>query len=221
MPLLIKVCGLSTEETIAATIEAGADLIGLNFHPSSPRLVSLERAAKLADFARTRIGIVALVVNADDGRLAEIASAVRPDLWQFHGSETSERIRDVRAISGIPVIRALGVSTSADLAAVTAYKQVADHILLDAKPPKDAAYPGGHGRPFDWGLLSSLPPGAPFMLSGGLSPENVGEAIRTIRAMGLSLQGVDISSGVESAPGVKDCGKIKAFIAAVREADAA
>lgn len=196
-------------------------MIGLNFHPSSPRFVTLEHAARLADFARARIGIVALVVNADDGRLAEIRSAVSPEVWQFHGSETFERIRDARAVLGMPVMRALGVSSSADLAAISAYKQVADYVLLDAKPPKDAAYPGGHGRPFDWNLLAALPPGLPFMLSGGLSLANVGEAIRKIRGMGLSLQGVDLSSGVESAPGVKDLAKIKAFVAAVREADTA
>ncbi|MGL5448503.1 MAG: phosphoribosylanthranilate isomerase [Rhabdaerophilum sp.] len=220
MSLLIKICGLSTEESVETAIAAGADMIGLNFHPKSPRYVSLERASALANLARGRTKIVALVVDGDDSRLAEIASAVVPEMWQFHGTERYERLRDVRSVFGLPIMKALGVSEAADLQAVRNFAPVADRILLDAKPPKDAAYPGGHGRPFDWDILAALPPGLGFMLSGGLTIENVGEAIRRIRAMGLSLQGVDLSSGVESAPGVKDLGKIRAFIAAVREADA-
>jgi phosphoribosylanthranilate isomerase len=219
MSLLIKICGLSTEESIETAIAAGADLIGFVFHPKSPRYVSLAHAAELAKLARGRVKIVALVVDADDTQLAEIASVVAPDLWQFHGSERYEKVRDARSVFGLPIMKALGVSEAQDLQAVRNFAPIADRILLDAKPPKDAAYPGGHGRPFDWDILATLPPTLPFMLGGGLSPENVGEAIRKIRAMGLNLQGVDVSSGVESAPGVKDLGKIRAFIAAAREAD--
>ncbi len=221
MSLAIKICGLKTEESIETAIEAGADLVGLVFHPKSPRYVTPERAAMLAMLARGRVTVTALVVEADNATLAELLSTVSPDLWQFHGQETYERIRDVRAVYGLPVMKAVGVAGTTDLPSVAAYARVADRILLDAKPPKDAAYPGGHGKVFDWSILSALPPGLPFMLSGGLSPENVGEAIRTIRGMGLKLSGVDVSSGVESAPGVKDLGKIRAFIAAVREAEAA
>jgi phosphoribosylanthranilate isomerase len=219
--LEIKICGLSTEESVEATIDAGADLIGLNFHPKSPRYVSPERAAKLAELARSRILVAALTVNPDDATLAELLSVVGPDLWQLHGQESFERIRDLRAVFGLPVMKAVGVSEADDLVPVAGYQRVAERILLDAKPPKGAAYPGGHGRVFDWSVLSALSPRQGFMLSGGLTPDNVGEAIRTIRAMGLDLQGVDVSSGVEGAPGVKDLGKIRAFIAAAREADAA
>lgn len=221
MSLLVKICGLKTEETVIATVEAGADMIGLNFHPKSPRFVTLEHAATLANLARERIEIAALVVDADDSRLSEIASATRSNLWQFHGTERYERLRDVRSVFGRPIMKAIGVSEVGDLQSVRSFVPIADRILLDAKPPKDAAYPGGHGRVFDWSILSALPPGLPFMLSGGLSPDNVGEAIRTIRSMGLNLLGLDVSSGVESAPGDKDLGKIRAFIAAVREADTA
>jgi len=221
MSLLVKICGLKTEESIETAIAAGADLIGLVFHPKSPRYVMPERAAMLALLARGRAQITALVVDADNATLAELLSTVSPDLWQFHGQEPYERIRDVRAVYGLPVMKAVGVAEAADLPSVPAYARVSDRILLDAKPPKDAAYPGGHGKVFDWSILADLPPDLPFMLSGGLTPENVGAAIRIIRGMGLNLTGIDVSSGVESAPGVKDLDKIRAFIAAAREADAA
>lgn len=221
MSLLIKICGLKTEETVRFAVEAGADMLGLNFHPKSPRYVTPERAAELARQARGRSTIVALAVDPADATLSELLSVLSPDLWQFHGQESFERVRDARAVFGLPVMKAMGISERADLGAVPAYAAVADRILLDAKPPSGAAYPGGHGRVFDWSILAALPPALPFMLSGGLTPENVGEAIRTIRAMGLNLAGVDVSSGVESAPGVKDLSKIRAFIAAAREAYAA
>jgi phosphoribosylanthranilate isomerase len=221
MSLLIKICGLKTEESITAAIEAGANMVGFVFHPKSPRFIPTVLAAGLADAAAGHAKIAALVVDPGDDQLAAINSAISPDLWQFHGQEPYERIRDVRAIHGLPVMKAVGVAEATDLPGVAAYARVSDRILLDAKPPKEAAYPGGHGKVFDWAILSALSPDLPFLLSGGLTPENVGAAIRTIRAMGLKLAGVDVSSGVESAPGVKDLGKIKAFIAAVREADAA
>jgi phosphoribosylanthranilate isomerase len=215
-PFAIKICGLSTADTMAAALDAGADMVGLVFHPKSPRHVSLAAAAELAEQARGRAAVVALVVDADDTLLTTIANVVAPDVWQFHGRESFERIRDVRAIFGQPVIKAVGIGSPADLPAVSRYAMVADRLLLDAKPPADAAYPGGHGRAFDWSLLRAVDPGLPFLLSGGLRLETVGDAIQTLRAMGLSLAGVDLSSGVESAPGVKDPEKIRAFIASVR-----
>ena len=219
MSLLIKICGLKTEETVLCALEAGADLLGFNFHPKSPRYVAPERAAELVGLAAGRAETVALVVDPLDADLSALASGVRPDLWQFHGTESYERIRDARAVFGRPVLKAVGVSEAGDLPGAIAYSRVADRLLLDAKPPKDAAYPGGHGRVFDWAILAALPCDLPFMLSGGLSPENVGEAIRRIRAMGLALTGVDVASGVESAPGVKDPGRIRAFVAEVRKAE--
>lgn len=219
MSLLVKICGLRNEETLEAAIEAGADMLGLNFHPTSPRAITPETGAELMRRARGRARVAALVVDVGDDVLSVLRSIVAPDLWQFHGSERFERIRDARAVFGLPVMKAIGVAEAGDLAAIPGYAAVSDMVLLDAKPPKDAAYPGGHGRTFDWSLLAKLPPGLPFMLSGGLSPENAGEAIRVIRAMGLNLIGVDVSSGVESARGVKDPEKIRAFVAAVREAE--
>ncbi len=223
MTLLVKICGLSTPETIAAALDAGADMIGLNFHPKSPRFVVPDQAGLLAAHARRLrpdVRIVALVVDAEDGSLLALRRAMEPDLWQAHGSEPAERILSLRASLGRPVMKALGVAVPADLDPVPGYAAVADQILLDAKPPKDAAYPGGHGRPFDWAILKALDPATPFLLAGGLTPDNVADAIRTVRDMGLNLRGVDTASGVESAPGLKDIGKIRAFIAAARGADA-
>lgn len=212
-PFLIKICGLSTPETLDAAIGAGADMIGLVFHPKSPRSVTLDTAAALHARVLGRAQTVALVVDADDARLDAIAAAAKPDLFQLHGSETPDRVGEIRARFGLPVMKAIGVRERDDLRSLGGWRRVADHILLDAKPPVDAAYPGGHGRPFDWTILDALDPGIPFMLSGGLTPDNVGEAIRTARPAG-----VDVSSGVESAPGVKDIRRIEAFVANAREA---
>ncbi len=217
-PFTIKVCGFSTPETVAAAVEAGADMIGLVFHPKSPRFVTTEQAAALAEGARGRVAIVALVVDHDDAALADIAASVRPDLFQAHGKEDGPRIAAIRAAFARPVMKAFGVAEAADLSAAAAIAPFADRIVLDARPPKDAAYPGGHGRPFDWSVLAGLGPDQPFMLSGGLHPGNVAAAIGRIRGMGLALAGVDVSTGVESAPGLKDIAKIRDFIAAAREA---
>lgn len=209
----IKICGLSTPETLDAALAAGADMVGLNFHPKSPRFVTPGRAAELAAQARGRTQIVALVVDFAPAQAAELAKIVRPDWVQLHGRETPGEVAAIKAATGLPVMKALGIAVAADLAAVEGYRGVADAILLDAKPPKDAAYPGGHGRPFDWGLLAGLDPAFRFMLSGGLDPANVAEAIR-----GTRPTGVDVSSGVESAPGVKDVERIANFVKAARAA---
>ncbi len=209
----VKICGLSTGETLEAALAAGADMVGLNFHPKSPRFVTHERALALAAQARGRTQVVALVVDWSERQAVELAQTLKPDWLQLHGRETPADVAAIKAATGLPVMKALGIAGPDDLAAIEGYRSVADLILLDAKPPKDAAYPGGHGRPFDWTLLASLDPGFRFMLSGGLEPGNVADAIRIARPAG-----VDVSSGVESAPGVKDIGRIGDFIAAARKA---
>ncbi|MGL4634548.1 MAG: phosphoribosylanthranilate isomerase [Beijerinckiaceae bacterium] len=214
----MKICGLSTPETMAAALDAGADMVGLVFHRKSPRSVSLELAADLGQQARGKALVVALTVDPSNEGIDAIREKANPDLIQLHGSETPERCAAISERIERPVMKALGVATVADLDALKAYRPQVDRILLDAKPPKDAAYPGGHGKTFDWQVLKGLDPFMPFMLSGGLSADNVGEAIRTARQLGVTLAGVDVSSGVESAPGVKDIAKIRAFVENAREA---
>jgi phosphoribosylanthranilate isomerase len=216
--LSVKICGLSTPETMEAALAGGADMVGLVFHPKSPRNVSLDGAAALAGQARGRALVVALTVDADDAALDAIMQAVGPDLIQCHGREDEDRLDRILALTGRPIMKAVGVADAADLAAVARFAPHAGRILLDAKPPAGAAYPGGHGQPFDWDILSALGPGEPFMLSGGLNPDNVAEAMGRIRRMGLALAGVDVSSGVETAPGCKDAAKIAQFIKAARAA---
>ncbi len=222
MSLAVKICGLSTVETVEAARDAGADMIGLVFFPKSPRHVALRDAPALVRAARSGpvpCKIVALTVDADQGLIDDIARDIAPDFIQCHGSERAEWIGRIARDAGLPVIKALGVSGASDLGEAAGYAAACDLLLLDAKPPRDAARPGGHGKPFDWSILGALDPAIPFMLSGGLTPENVGEAIRAVRALGVSLAGVDVSSGVESAPGVKDVKRIKAFVAAARGAE--
>lgn len=216
MSLTVKICGLSTEETVDAAIDAGADMVGLNFFPRSPRYVAVARARELAARARSRTGIVALAVDMDDAGLAAIVEALRPDWLQLHGAETPDRVRAVKARFGIKVMKALGIRDAADVEAALRYVGAADGLLLDAKPPAGADRPGGNAVTFDWRLLAGFAPGVPWLLSGGLSPANVGEAIRITGA-----PGVDVSSGVETAPGRKDAGLIRSFITAARHAAAA
>ncbi len=210
----VKICGLSTPETVEASIAAGADFIGLNFYPTSPRYVTIDRAAALADLARGRVKIVALVVDADDALLEEIVARVDPDFVQAHGSETPQRIGEIARLTKKPVIKAIRVRDAADIAAAADYADVASIILYDSKAPETLkdALPGGNGHAFDWGLLEGERRPA-FMLAGGLTTENVAEAIRTTGA-----PVVDLSSGVESAPGIKDPAMIRNFIEAVRAA---
>lgn len=209
----VKICGLSTAETLAAALDAGADLVGFVHFAKSPRHVGLEEGARLSAQAKGRAERVLLLVDPDDALVAASVAAIDPDLIQLHGSETPERVGEIRRVSGRPVMKALGVAGPADLAGITAYDGAADRILLDAKPPKGADLPGGNGQAFDWDVLSGVDLPVGLMLSGGLTPENVGEALRRTGVMA-----VDVSSGVEGSPGDKDPELIRAFLAAVRSA---
>jgi phosphoribosylanthranilate isomerase len=213
---LTKICGLTTADALDAALDVRADFVGFVFFPPSPRNVSLDLARDLGTQVNGRSRKVALSVDADDALHAAIVDALAPDILQLHGHEPPERVAALKARFGLPVMKALPVENEADLAAVPAYAAVADWILFDARAPKDATRPGGLGRPFDWDLLKGLDPGLPFMLSGGLEPGNVGQALAVTRA-----PAVDVSSGVEVRPGVKDPSRIRAFIGAVRAADAA
>ena len=214
MAVEVKICGLSTPETVDAAVAAGADLVGFVFFPRSPRNVSLEQAAALAARARGKAKIVTLVVDPDDALLSSIAARVDPDLIQAHGSETPARVAEIARLTGKPVIKAIRVKDDADIAAAADFSTVASLILYDAKAPETLgnALPGGNGHAFDWGLLEGEKRPA-FMLAGGLTPENVAEAIRVTGA-----PVVDVSSGVESAPGIKDIGLIRKFIEAAKAA---
>lgn len=200
----VKICGLSTPETMDAALEAGADFVGLVFFAKSPRNVSLDLAARLADRARGRADVVTLVVDADDALLRAIMDHVRPDFIQAHGHETPERIRAIKDLTDTQVIKAKAVATPEDVKRAGDYDGVVDLMLYDAKPAP-GALPGGNGLAFDWTILEKAP--RPFMLAGGLTPENVADAIRVTGA-----DMVDVSSGVESAPGIKDAALIRKFI---------
>ncbi len=217
--MIVKICGLSTPETMDAALEAGADMVGLVFHPKSPRFVSMPQAVALAERARGKAEITALIVDYDPMAAQLLCARIKPDWLQLHGSETIADIAAIRTASDRRVMKAVGVSTAADLAPASRFAAISDLLLVDAKPPKDAAYPGGHGMPFDWRVLIALDPGIPFMLSGGLTPDTVAQAIAEVRKLGVNLRGVDVSSGVETAPGVKDVARIKAFVAAARSAE--
>ncbi|WP_425052301.1 phosphoribosylanthranilate isomerase [Psychromarinibacter sp. S121] len=206
----IKFCGLSRPEDIEAAAKAGAAYVGFVFFPKSPRNVSLETAAALA--AEVPVGIckVALTVNADNDLLDRITGAVPLDMLQLHGQETPERVAEVKAHYGLPVMKAVGIATADDLPALDKYAAVADQILLDAKPSPDDDRPGGNGVAFDWTLIAGRRWPVPWMLAGGLTPENVAEAVRL-----TGVRQVDLSSGIESAPGVKDPAKIAALAKAL------
>ena len=211
MSLLVKICGLSTRETLDVALGAGADMVGFVFFPPSPRHLSLETARELGRQARGRAAKVALTVDADDATLSNIVETLQPDLLQLHGKETTARLRDIKAKFGLPVMKVIAVETSTDLAVLPGFAGVADRILFDARPPKGATRPGGLGAVFDWQLLSKLELKLPYMVSGGLNPDNVAEAVRVTRA-----GGVDVSSGVERSPGHKDPEMILNFIRAAR-----
>jgi phosphoribosylanthranilate isomerase len=211
MSLIVKICGLSARETLDAALQAGADMVGFVFFPPSPRHLDLATARDLGKQAKGRASKVALTVDADDATLANIVEALQPDILQLHGKETVARLRDIKQAFGLPVMKAVAVATPADLAPLPGFAAVADRILFDARAPKDATRPGGLGAVFDWHVLEKLDLRLPFMVSGGLDAGNVAEAVRVTRA-----GGVDVSSGVERAPGVKDPDMIRSFIRAAR-----
>lgn len=209
----VKICGLRTSADVAAVAAAGAGYAGFVFVAKSVRHVTVAQAAAAALAAPLGLAKVALVVDADDARLDEIVDGVPLDMIQLHGHETPDRVAQVRARYGLPVMKALGVADEGDLAALLDYSLVADQLLIDAKPPKDGALSGGNGLAFDWRLLVGRKWLRPWMLAGGLTAQNVAEAVRLTGA-----RQVDLSSGVESAPGVKDPARIADFMAAVRAA---
>jgi phosphoribosylanthranilate isomerase len=211
MSLLVKICGLSTRETLDVALGAGADMVGFVFFAPSPRHLSLETARELGKQAKGRAAKVALTVDAADATLSNIVETLQPDLLQLHGKETIARLRDIKAKFGLPVMKVIAVETPADLAVLPGFAGVADRILFDARAPKGATRPGGLGAVFDWQLLSKLDLKLPYMVSGGLNPDNVAEAVRVTRA-----GGVDVSSGVERSPGHKDPEMILKFIRAAR-----
>jgi len=211
--MIVKICGIKDLAAMDAALEAGADMVGLVFFPASPRNVTPAEAGELAARARGKAKVVALSVDADDRLLDAIEASIAPDLHQLHGSETPAHVSELRARTKKPVMKAIPVASANDLLPLASYEAVADWILFDAKAPKDATRPGGHGQTFDWTLLQSVKRGKPMMLSGGINPANVAQAIETVRP-----DAVDVSSGVESAPGVKDREKIFAFVRAARSA---
>ncbi len=204
-----KVCGLSTPESVAAAAKAGAAYVGFVFFAKSPRNVTIEQARALALDVPVGLCKVALTVNATDAELTDILDTVPIDMLQLHGNETPERVAEIKARFGLPVMKAVGVAGAEDLPAIAAYSRVADQLLIDAKPPKGADLPGGNGLAFDWRLIAGRKWAVPWMLAGGLTPENVAQAVHLTGATQ-----VDVSSGVESAPGTKDNDKIAAFLRA-------
>jgi len=213
MSLIVKICGLSTLEALDVALDERADMVGFVFFPPSPRHVDFDKARALGQRVRGRAQKVALTVDADDALLDQVVETLRPDILQLHGKEKSERVAAIKRRFGLPVMKAIAVEMKSDLAEVAIFATVADRLLFDARAPRTATRPGGLGRSFDWGLLEHTELSLPFMLSGGLDAANVGEALQITAA-----PGVDVSSGVERAPGEKDPDKIRAFVRAAREA---
>ena len=211
-PLIIKICGIKTPALLEAAIESGADMVGFMHFERSPRYVDLETLQELISVARGRIETCVVLVNPDNSTVMEVA-ALSPDWIQLHGPETPHRVAAIRDEAGIAVLKAVSIGSADDVAGVGQFAEVADRLLLDAKAPKGADRSGGNGVTFDWSLLKALDPALGFMLSGGLTPDTVGDAIRQVRPMG-----VDVSSGVETAPGVKSAALIRSFSAKAREA---
>ena len=207
-----KICGLSTPETVDAALDAGAAYLGFNFFPKSPRYVTVETAARLAEPARQGSArVAAVVVDPDDNLVDEIARVLKPELIQLHGHESPARVSQIRARTGLGVIKVLSVSDASDIDAANAYDGLVDHLMFDARPPKGSALPGGVGAQFDWDLLAGRRYSRPHFLAGGLDPWNVADAVRRSGA-----PGVDVSSGVERGPGLKDPALIQAFLDAVK-----
>lgn len=213
MTVSVKICGLRRREEIVAAAEAGARYVGFVFFDKSPRSVTLSEARALALDTPTGVAKVALVVNPTDAFLDDLTAQVPLDFLQLHGSETPERVAEIKARYGLPVMKAVGVADPTDLPALSAYEAVADQLLVDAKPPRNATLPGGNGLSFDWRLIAGRDWQKPWMLAGGLTPDTVAEAIAATGA-----RQVDVSSGVESAPGQKDATLVSAFIRAAQAA---
>jgi phosphoribosylanthranilate isomerase len=209
----VKICGLKTEAALEAALAGGADFVGLVFFPPSPRNLSPAAARTLAAKARGRARIVALMVDPHDALIETVVAAANPDILQLHGEETPERVAEVRQRWGKPVMKAIKVETAADAEAALRYRGSADLILFDARAPEDSTRPGGNGAPFDWHALLGVKDEVPYMLSGGLTPDNVAEAIRLT---GAAM--VDVSSGVEARPGEKDPDLIRRFLQAAKAA---
>ena len=208
-----KICGLSTPEAVARALDGGAAYIGFIFFPKSPRNITADAAARLANPARNKAKVVAVTVDASDADLDTIAQTLKPDLIQLHGRETPNRAAEIRTRTGVGVVRAISVSSASDIDAAAVFDGAADHLMFDAKAPADAELPGGNGAAFDWTLLNGRRFSRPWFLAGGLDPWNVEDAVR---ASGAPL--VDVSSGVERGPGLKDPDLISAFLNAVRRA---
>jgi len=213
-PLIIKICGIKTPEILETAIEAGADMVGFMHFARSPRHVDIETLQTLISQARGRVETCVVLVNPDNSCVMEVA-ALSPDWIQLHGPETPHRVEAIRDEAGIAIMKAISIGTAEDVATVASFEAVADRIMLDAKAPKGAERPGGHGTTFDWTLLKALDPDLDFILAGGLTPDTVADAIRAVQPMG-----VDVSSGVERAPGIKDAKLIRAFIEKARAAAA-
>jgi phosphoribosylanthranilate isomerase len=213
MALDIKICGLKTDAALAAALAGGASHVGFIFFPKSPRALDPAEAGRLREAARGKAKAVAVTVDGTDALLDEVVAGMQPDMLQLHGKETPERVAEIKARYGLPVLKALPVSEAADLERIAPYVGLADRLLFDAKPPKGAVLPGGNGVSFDWRVLAGLDAKIDYMLSGGLNATNIGEALKLANPPGL-----DISSGVESAPGIKEPALIEQFFRAVRAA---
>jgi phosphoribosylanthranilate isomerase len=211
-PLVIKICGIKSEAILDAAIEAGADMVGFMHFPRSSRHLELDPIGELISLARGRADTCVILVNPDNTLVAQVA-ALGPDWIQLHGPETPHRVEAIRDEAGIAILKACSIGTAEDVAAVASFAECADRLLLDAKAPKEATRPGGLGQTFDWSLLKALDPALSFMLSGGLTPDNVAAAIEAVHPFG-----VDVSSGVETAPGVKDARLVRSFIERARAA---
>jgi phosphoribosylanthranilate isomerase len=211
MPVLAKICGLTDEAAVEAAVQHGADMLGFVFFPASPRNLSAEQAEALLHNVPSGIDRVGVFVDPETDFLDRILARARLDLLQLHGDETPERCRAISIYFGLPIIKAIKVSSKADLKAAKAYEDAVDWLMFDAAPPKDATRPGGNAASFDWSIMQGAKFNRPWLLSGGLTPENLSLAVRQSGA-----SAVDVSSGVESAPGKKDPAKIRAFLDAAR-----
>lgn len=214
MAVASKICGLNTQAAVNAAVAGGARFVGFNFYGPSPRHVTAQKAAELALEIPDTVAKVGLFVNAEDDQIAAVLAAVKLDYLQLHGDETPERVQQVKQRFGLPVIKAVAIAGADDVTTAHQYEKVADMLLLDAKPPKDQpdALPGGNGLVFDWDLIAGERWGKPWMLAGGLTPDNLPDAVAHSHA-----EIVDVSSGVEDAPGQKSCGRIQSFLATAAE----